>query len=107
MTRLSKKLVAKISSSTSDKEDDEVFLLDRKISLAVEGFTTSGCELTLRDLDLGRIAAGCFAHAGINGVTRTGQSACSEGAKATRRACDENNVLHESLSTLYYIQQVR
>jgi hypothetical protein len=49
MTRLSKKLVAKISSSTSDKEDDEVFLLDRKISLAVEGFTTSGCELTLRD----------------------------------------------------------
>ena len=23
--------------------------MDRKISLAVEGFTTSGCELTLRD----------------------------------------------------------
>jgi integrase len=51
MTRLSKKSIAKIlsSSSTSDKEDDEVFLLDRKISLAVEGFTTSSCELTLRD----------------------------------------------------------
>jgi hypothetical protein len=46
---------------------------------------------------LGRIAAGCFAHAGINGVTRVGQSTCSEGAKATRRVCDENNVLHESL----------
>jgi hypothetical protein len=52
MTRLSKKSIAKIlssSSSTSDKDDDEVFLLDRKISLAVEGFTTSSCELTLRD----------------------------------------------------------
>jgi hypothetical protein len=50
MTRLSKKLVAKIlSSSTLDKVDDDVFSLNRKISLAVEGFTTSGCELTLRD----------------------------------------------------------
>src|SRR5205823_11982267 len=32
--------------------------------------------------------------------TRTGHSTCSEASKATRCACDENNVLHESLSTL-------
>ena len=45
-------------------------------------------------LDLGRIAASCLAHTSVDHVACTGQSTRSEGAEATRRACDKNNVIH-------------
>jgi ketosteroid isomerase-like protein len=38
-------------------------------------------------------------------VTRTGQNTCREGAKATRRIRDENNVLYGSLNGLQYAQK--
>ena len=47
------------------------------------------------------IAAGGFAHAGVHGVAGTSQSARSEGAKAARRAGDDNDVLDDWFSPLW------
>ena len=40
------------------------------------------------------VAACGFAHAGVDGVTGGGESACYEGAKAARSSCDDDDVFH-------------
>jgi hypothetical protein len=45
-------------------------------------------------LNLCGIAACCFTHAGVNGMTREGESACREGAEAARSSRDHYDVLH-------------
>jgi hypothetical protein len=40
------------------------------------------------------VAASGLAHAGVNGVTCDGESACREGAKTARSSCDDDDVLH-------------
>ena len=51
MARCSNKSVSEIMSSTDGKDNDkELALLDRKIMMATEGFTTDRfCELVLKD----------------------------------------------------------
>src|ERR1700722_17212278 len=52
------------------------------------------CGELFRTLYLCSVAASGLAHAGVNGVTCDGESACREGAKAARSSCDDDDVLH-------------
>jgi hypothetical protein len=43
---------------------------------------------------LRRIAAGSFAHAGVDSVSGFGEGACSQGSEAGRCSCNEDDALH-------------